>query len=70
MSKKPCGCGNTDANAADAASEATKPEIVPLPPALRERNRARRAAFALPDDLAEMLVPVPEGAEPPNNEGV
>lgn len=67
MSRKPCGCGKAQAEAVNAAEQTAKPEIVPLPPEVRERHRANRPADSrdlLPADLAATLVPLPDGAEP------
>lgn len=74
MSDKPCGCGNVRSNEGTQAdaNDVIKPQIVPLPPELRERHRAQRAAYQaqLPDYLAEALVSLPESAELPNHEGL
>lgn len=71
MSEKPCGCGQVQPlDNSNLVTEATKPEIVPLPPELQAQNHARRATFQeqLPDYLREILVSVPEDAELKNED--
>lgn len=64
MSEKPCSCNQMQPQAEQFADTTPKPEIVPLPPEIEERNRAERESYQeqLPDYLVKTLVTVPEDA--------